>query len=73
VPCLNPKKDAEMRIKFFSLLSHLVMNAKETLDSRGKFSDVSVIIVKDIIIPNMGLCVTYPASNHVKNMKGLVT
>ena len=29
------------------------MNAKETLDSRGKFSDVSVIIVKDIIIPNM--------------------
>ena len=53
VPCLNPKKDAEMRIKFFSLLSHLVMNAKETLDSRGKFSDVSVIIVKDIIIPNM--------------------
>ena len=29
------------------------MNAKETLDSRGKFSDVSAIIVKDIIIPNM--------------------
>lgn len=53
VPCLNPKKDAEMRIKFFSLLSHLVMNAKETLDSKRMFGDVSVIIVKDIIIPNM--------------------
>lgn len=53
VPCLNPKKDAEMRFKFFSLLSHLLMNAKETVDSQGKFGAVSVDVVKDIIIPNM--------------------
>lgn len=53
VPCLDPKKDAEMRVKFFSLLSQLLMNAKETLDSQGKFGDISVIVVRDIVIPNM--------------------
>ncbi|KAL5019260.1 hypothetical protein ScPMuIL_004982 [Solemya velum] len=49
---LNPEKDAEVRLKFFSLLSHLMMNAANTLDSHGKFGDFAVTIVKDMILPN---------------------
>lgn len=49
---LNPEKDAEVRLKFFSLLSKLMMNAAGTLDSKQKFGDFAVSVVKDIIIPN---------------------
>ncbi|KAK3090687.1 hypothetical protein FSP39_013747 [Pinctada imbricata] len=49
---LSTDKDPEMRLKFFSLLSRLVMNSTTTLDSRQRFGDFAVIVVRDIIIPN---------------------
>ncbi|XP_070187800.1 dynein axonemal assembly factor 5-like isoform X2 [Littorina saxatilis] len=50
--CLNPDKDAEMRLKFFALLSRLVMTAATTLDSKNRFGEFSQSFVKDIILPN---------------------
>ena len=49
---LNPEKDPEVRLKFFSLLSRLMMNAPNTLDSQQRFSDFAVVVIKDMIIPN---------------------
>lgn len=49
---LDTDKDPELRLKFFSLLSRLVISAGSTLDSCHKFGEFAVIVVKDIIIPN---------------------
>ncbi|XP_067671064.1 dynein axonemal assembly factor 5-like [Haliotis asinina] len=49
---LNPDKDPEMRLKFFSLLSRLMVNAAGTVDSRQQFGDFAVIVLKDMVIPN---------------------
>ncbi|ESO87153.1 hypothetical protein LOTGIDRAFT_210534 [Lottia gigantea] len=49
---LKPDKDPEMRLKFFTLLSKLVLNSGSTLDSRDKFSEHAVTVVKDMIMPN---------------------
>ena len=48
----NPEKDPEVRLKFFSLLSNLMMNCKDTLDSQNKFADFAQIVVRDMILPN---------------------
>ncbi|KAK6170739.1 hypothetical protein SNE40_019054 [Patella caerulea] len=52
VTSLKPEKDPEMRLKFFTLLSRLVMNAANTLDSKKKFSGFAVSVVKDMVMPN---------------------
>ncbi|XP_062607964.1 dynein axonemal assembly factor 5-like [Saccostrea cucullata] len=49
---LDPDKDPELRLKFFSLLSRLVMNSGSTLDSCHKFGEFAVTVVRDIIVPN---------------------
>ncbi|XP_013406264.1 dynein assembly factor 5, axonemal [Lingula anatina] len=49
---LNPEKDPEIRLKFFSLLSRLMLNAAGTLDSQQRFGDFAVTVVKDMVIPN---------------------
>lgn len=48
----NPEKEPEVRLKFFSLLSHLMMNSKNTVDSGDKFADFAEIVVRDMILPN---------------------
>lgn len=48
----NPEKDPEVRLKFFSLLSNLMMKCKDTLDSQNKFADFAQIVVRDMILPN---------------------
>lgn len=52
VSSMKPTKDPEVRLKFFSLLSKLMMNCGNTLDSRWKFGDFAVTVVRDIIMPN---------------------
>ncbi|XP_045213202.2 dynein axonemal assembly factor 5-like [Mercenaria mercenaria] len=48
----DPDKDPEVRLKFFSLLSHLMMNCKDTVDSGDKFAEFAEIVVKNMILPN---------------------
>lgn len=50
--CLKPEKDPEMRLKFFALLSKLVMNSATTLDSQQQFCQYAPSMVKEIILPN---------------------
>ena len=47
-----PEKDPEVRLKFFSLLSNLMMKCKDTLDSQNKFADFAQVVVRDMILPN---------------------
>ncbi|XP_041363360.1 dynein assembly factor 5, axonemal-like [Gigantopelta aegis] len=49
---LNPDKDPEMRLKFFALLSRLMVNAASTLDSKQRFGDFAVMVIRDMVIPN---------------------
>lgn len=49
---LCPDKDPELRLKFFSLLSRLVMSAQATLDSEHHFEKFAVTVLKDMILPN---------------------
>ncbi|XP_041473460.1 dynein assembly factor 5, axonemal-like [Lytechinus variegatus] len=49
---LKPDKDAELRLKFFSLLSRLVMSAPVTLDSKDRFRDFSLTVVRTMVLPN---------------------
>ena len=50
---LVPDKDAEVRLSFFLLLSKLMLRMGETLDSKQKFGDFTVVVVKDMVIPNL--------------------
>lgn len=49
---LQPEKDPELRLKFFSLLSRLVLAAPTTLDSENHFGEFAVIVARDMILPN---------------------
>ncbi|RUS89825.1 hypothetical protein EGW08_002437 [Elysia chlorotica] len=49
---LQPEKDPELRLKFFSLLSRLVLAAPTTLDSEHHFGDFAAIVARDMILPN---------------------
>ncbi|XP_071953209.1 dynein axonemal assembly factor 5-like [Antedon mediterranea] len=49
---LQPTKDAELRLKFFSLLSRLLMNSGASIDSQQGFGSFATIVVKDMILPN---------------------
>ncbi|CAL1545836.1 unnamed protein product [Lymnaea stagnalis] len=49
---LDPNKDPELRLKFFSLLSRLVLSAPSTLDSEHRFEEFATTVVRDMILPN---------------------
>ncbi|XP_072337666.1 dynein axonemal assembly factor 5 [Scyliorhinus torazame] len=51
--CLQPNRDPEMRLKVFTMLSKLLLNANETLDSQGHFSSYLEMLVRDILVPNL--------------------
>ena len=50
--CLNPDKDPEMRLKFFALLSRLVLSSATTINSKNRFGEFAQSFVRDIILPN---------------------
>lgn len=51
---LNPNKDVELRLNFFTLLSKLLLSLDQTLNSSEKFgSDYVKIVVCDMIAPNL--------------------
>ena len=50
--CLNPDKDPEMRLKFFALLSRLVLSSATTINSKNHFGEFAQSFVRDIILPN---------------------
>ncbi|KAJ7305890.1 hypothetical protein JRQ81_010256 [Phrynocephalus forsythii] len=51
--CLQPSRDALMRLKLFSTLCQLLQKPNETLNSEGGFSNYLEIVIKDILAPNL--------------------
>ncbi|XP_064172156.1 dynein axonemal assembly factor 5-like isoform X2 [Anguilla rostrata] len=50
---VQPSRDPEMRLQLFTLLSKLLLNAPNTLDSQGKFSDHLEAFLKELLLPNL--------------------
>ncbi|XP_010157393.1 PREDICTED: HEAT repeat-containing protein 2, partial [Eurypyga helias] len=51
--CLQPKKDPQMRLKLFMVLSQLLQKASETVNSQGLFPSYLDTVIKDILVPNL--------------------
>ncbi|XP_019492960.1 PREDICTED: dynein assembly factor 5, axonemal [Hipposideros armiger] len=51
--CLQPARDPQMRLKLFSVLSRVLLRAKETLDSHGQFHSYLDTVIMDILVPNL--------------------
>ncbi|XP_043945620.1 dynein axonemal assembly factor 5 [Protopterus annectens] len=50
---LQPDQDPEVRLKLFTVLSKLLLNADETVNSQGQFIGYAEILIKDILVPNL--------------------
>ncbi|XP_072692728.1 dynein axonemal assembly factor 5 isoform X2 [Canis lupus baileyi] len=51
--CLQPARDPQMRLRLFSCLSRVLLNAKQTIDSQGQFHHYLDTVTKDILVPNL--------------------
>ncbi|KAM4631833.1 dynein axonemal assembly factor 5 [Discoglossus pictus] len=51
--CLQPTRDPQMRLKIFTMLSKLLLKAKETVNSQGQFHSHSESLIKDMLVPNL--------------------
>ncbi|XP_041085870.1 dynein assembly factor 5, axonemal-like [Polyodon spathula] len=51
--CLQPSRDPEMRLQLFTVLSKLLLNASETVNSQGQFPNYLEPLLKDIVVPNL--------------------
>ncbi len=49
---LHVNKDPEVQMKFFTLLSHLVMKSEQSLGSAEKLHPYIALIVNDMLLPN---------------------
>ncbi|KAJ8398750.1 hypothetical protein AAFF_G00419470 [Aldrovandia affinis] len=50
---VRPSQDPEMRLHFFTLLSKLLLDASNTLDSQGKFCDHLEVFLQELLLPNL--------------------
>uniref|UniRef100_A0AAQ6A8Y3 TOG domain-containing protein n=1 Tax=Amphiprion ocellaris TaxID=80972 RepID=A0AAQ6A8Y3_AMPOC len=51
--CLQPNRDPEMRMSIFTMFAKLLLDANNTLDSRGRFCDESEQFLCDVLLPNL--------------------
>ncbi|RXM30209.1 Dynein assembly factor 5, axonemal [Acipenser ruthenus] len=51
--CLQPSRDPEMRLQLLTVLSKLLLNASETVNSQGQFPNYLEPFLKDIVVPNL--------------------
>uniref|UniRef100_A0A671R0Q2 Dynein assembly factor 5, axonemal-like n=1 Tax=Sinocyclocheilus anshuiensis TaxID=1608454 RepID=A0A671R0Q2_9TELE len=54
--CLEPSRDPEMRLHIFTMLSKLLLDASNTLDSQGRFAEYMEIVLQDLLLPNLLWC-----------------
>ncbi|KAI1884449.1 hypothetical protein AGOR_G00226510 [Albula goreensis] len=50
---LQPNRDPEMRLHFFTLLSKLLLDSPNTLDSQRKFCDHLEVFLQELLLPNL--------------------
>ncbi|XP_065109082.1 dynein axonemal assembly factor 5 [Paramisgurnus dabryanus] len=51
--CVEPSRDPEMRLQIFTMLSKLLLDASNTLDSQGRFSECVKTVLQDLLLPNL--------------------
>ncbi|XP_036409022.1 dynein assembly factor 5, axonemal-like [Megalops cyprinoides] len=51
--CVQPSRDPEMRLHIFTLLSRLLLDAPNTLDSQGKFCEHLEEFLLELLLPNL--------------------
>ncbi|RXN35484.1 dynein assembly factor axonemal [Labeo rohita] len=51
--CLEPSRDPEMRLHIFTMLSKLLLDASNTLDSQGRFVEYMEMVLQDLLLPNL--------------------
>ncbi|XP_022051018.2 dynein axonemal assembly factor 5 isoform X2 [Acanthochromis polyacanthus] len=51
--CLQPNRDPEMRMSVFTMLAKLLLDADNTLDSRGRFREDSEQFLCGVLLPNL--------------------
>ncbi|XP_052409309.1 dynein axonemal assembly factor 5 [Carassius gibelio] len=51
--CLEPSRDPEMRLHIFTMLSKLLLDACNTLDSQGGFAEYMEMVLQDLLLPNL--------------------
>ncbi|XP_063074437.1 dynein axonemal assembly factor 5-like [Engraulis encrasicolus] len=51
--CLQPTRDPEMRLHLFTMLAKMLLDAHNTLDSQGCFSEHVDVFVSECVLPNL--------------------
>uniref|UniRef100_A0A8C1HUQ6 Dynein axonemal assembly factor 5 n=1 Tax=Cyprinus carpio carpio TaxID=630221 RepID=A0A8C1HUQ6_CYPCA len=51
--CLEPSRDPEMRLHIFTMLSKLLLDSSNTLDSQGRFAEYMELVLQDLLLPNL--------------------
>ncbi|KAK7175263.1 hypothetical protein R3I93_002230 [Phoxinus phoxinus] len=51
--CVEPSRDPEMRLHIFTMLSKLLLDASNTLDSQGGFGEYMEMVLQDLLLPNL--------------------
>ncbi|XP_058270319.1 dynein axonemal assembly factor 5-like [Hemibagrus wyckioides] len=51
--CLLPSQEPEMRLHIFTMLSKLLLNSRNTLDSQGTFSMYLDVFLQELLLPNL--------------------
>ncbi|XP_060757414.1 dynein axonemal assembly factor 5-like isoform X3 [Neoarius graeffei] len=51
--CLLPSQDPEMRLHIFTMLSKLLLNSSNTLDSQGMFCKYLKVFLQELLLPNL--------------------
>ncbi|XP_039681604.1 dynein assembly factor 5, axonemal-like isoform X2 [Perca fluviatilis] len=51
--CLQSDRDLEMRMSIFTMLAKLLLDASNTLDSKGHFRDESETFLCEVLLPNL--------------------
>ncbi|XP_017311966.1 dynein axonemal assembly factor 5 isoform X2 [Ictalurus punctatus] len=51
--CLLPSQDPEMRLHIFTMLSKLLLNSSNTLDSQGNFYKYLEVFLQELLLPNL--------------------
>ncbi|XP_056608778.1 dynein axonemal assembly factor 5 [Triplophysa dalaica] len=51
--CVEPSRDPELRLHIFTMLSKLMLDAGNTVDSQGRFGEYMEVVLKDLLLPNL--------------------
>ncbi|ROL51129.1 Dynein assembly factor 5, axonemal [Anabarilius grahami] len=51
--CVEPSRDPEMRLHIFTMLSRLLLDASNPLDSQGRFGEYMEMVLQDLLLPNL--------------------